>query len=104
MRISDWSSDVCSSDLDQALHGARSFGALTGEFRRHRACHRQELIERGHAVGEADFLCISSLEPGTQQENFLRPGGADQSRQSLVPAAPGYQTNMWLLFSDCPSA
>src|SRR3546814_19441476 len=33
MRISDWSSDVCSSDLDEALHhvGADHVGAVAGD-------------------------------------------------------------------------
>src|SRR3546814_10778525 len=28
MRISDWSSDVCSSDLEEAVGGARTMGAV----------------------------------------------------------------------------
>src|SRR3546814_5208826 len=33
MRISDWSSDVCSSDLDEAAAGAGAFDAATLGFR-----------------------------------------------------------------------
>src|SRR3546814_4169777 len=58
MRISDWSSDVCSADLRHrgihrsrtlrivARHGAQHDGAVA-----HRARHRPRLVERG---GEGD--------------------------------------------------
>src|SRR3546814_2679343 len=39
MRISDWSSDVCSSDLaslDYVLHGGLHLGLLTGIFARYK--------------------------------------------------------------------
>src|SRR3546814_6398418 len=32
MRISDWSSDVCSSDLTEGLGVLKTFGELVGEF------------------------------------------------------------------------
>src|SRR3546814_16475520 len=32
MRISDWSSDVCSSDLDQSFLGLRPIGCAVGQF------------------------------------------------------------------------
>src|SRR3546814_10473342 len=49
MRISDWSSDVCSSDLSQPFFGRRTRRAAGGDRPRNRA----DSAERGRADGSS---------------------------------------------------
>src|SRR3546814_11294898 len=49
MRISDWSSDVCSSDLRNAERGRRRWGKTALPSRRHGGCDRR--ITRGGRLG-----------------------------------------------------
>src|SRR3546814_2708555 len=79
MRISDWSSDVCSSDLRNAL---KRFGEiLVGEFgdvlgddhidRRDRvALLIERLVERGAETGDDDLVLARDAFSG----GVLRPG------------------------------
>src|SRR3546814_10238166 len=80
MRISDWSSDVCSSDLPDVLDrvlrgripagGARSFGQriavpMDAEFRRQdRPAHRGETAREESGIGADDMMV--RLEPGDE--------------------------------------
>src|SRR3546814_6899484 len=73
MRISDWSSDVCSSDLSASILAA--FGALTGidADRRHRA--RQPLLHRvahvgGRQRGERRQVLLVLLDIVREDEPF----------------------------------
>src|SRR3546814_17232338 len=58
MRISDWSSDVCSSDLEEAVEQAEGVGAVYAGQHRRVAGDRQHLVRHLHddlvgiAVGE----------------------------------------------------
>src|SRR3546814_10042505 len=62
MRISDWSSDVCSSDLDTAVHGDAFAGqkrcAIAGEECDH-ACQFGGVAKALHRIGLAHPLHIS---------------------------------------------
>src|SRR3546814_1953619 len=84
MRISDWSSDVCSSDLKRAFDeaggarlvgGAEAVGGADGGQRR-----RVVVNQQGRAVGGRDRLCALG-------GNILRPeiGG-------LLRVAPGLES------------
>src|SRR3546814_10520061 len=80
MRSSDWSSDVCSSDLDEAggarrVGGAEAVGGADGGQRR-----RVVVNQQGRAVGGRDRLCAFG-------GNILRPeiGG-------LLRVAPGLES------------
>src|SRR3546814_2351844 len=53
MRISDWSSDVCSSDLPGIRHPAPAFAAEG--IRRHDLSGRRR--DRGHCIGDRRILC-----------------------------------------------
>src|SRR3546814_1547683 len=69
MRISDWSSDVCSSDLD------RSGDLLAQNLVRHadhrRLLHRRMEMERGLDLERRDVVAAAD-------DQFLRPPGHDQ--------------------------
>src|SRR3546814_14195298 len=94
MRISDWSSDVCSSDLEIGQAELRE-----GEFLRHHGGLRQA---SGHALAPCGFVlgvCASVFVGGDVVKNLLRPsrergtGGGDEL---VVHAArfgvpPGFQ-------------
>src|SRR3546814_5430635 len=74
MRISDWSSDVCSSDLARGLEAPRR----TAE-------HQRAELEAGVDVGEEDFLVLE-VEQGTEPPR----GGnaAEERRRPLVGGDP----------------
>src|SRR3546814_1707043 len=93
MRISDWSSDVCSSDLRAAnttgAHGLLVAGELVTSFRFVRSGRWPEVGEdRAFAFGR----CRSALRPADRETQaiehaacFLRPG-LDASRDTLADA------------------
>src|SRR3546814_19732625 len=71
MRISDWSSDVCSSDLRQLFRGAQ----LRGLFRRH-----LRLCSRGRALPDGAF----HLFPDQRGQHRPVRADADHRRQGLL--------------------
>src|SRR3546814_10221749 len=87
MRISDWSSDVCSSDLDIALD---QFGRidLTG---RHRTARIVEIGARIHDLAaDADRPgVIFGEQRGAQHDEIVIPleSGAELVAEHFVPAA-----------------
>src|SRR3546814_1511584 len=62
MRISDWSSDVCSSDLDHILHLEGQGDALSGRLRRFRAPARR--AHRAACGGEGGAGCATREAAG----------------------------------------
>src|SRR3546814_17532354 len=62
MRISDWSSDVCSSDLADAEHHKRSLGGDAGGGRR-RAGHHGVRAFRVESVAESIVTTAGKHEP-----------------------------------------
>src|SRR3546814_6371564 len=66
MRISDWSSDVCSSDLEQSRGGARDACRCAG---RQGAAHRPALIPLADGV-------IAAVHPDRQCATRHGPRGA----------------------------
>src|SRR3546814_7969910 len=101
MRISDWSSDVCSSDLidfdrilaaalgaihglvgrvDQLAYGARHFGR--NQQRAHATCHRiARLRQHGRQAGvniAGDALALRDRRHAHQQCKFIAANTADQ--------------------------
>src|SRR3546814_15552115 len=77
MRISDWSSDVCSSDLE-SLHKAvqirctRGTARITELLRPGRQCKIEEAVDEVPA-GKADIKRIAHLDQG--QGGEMRPRG-----------------------------
>src|SRR3546814_16367977 len=90
MRISDWSSDVCSSDLTLA-QSLSSFSCLGGEGCRHRylvtGIQPATGDELALAATQIDMLAIDMLRPtmvvaiGEEQEEPLRPDAAASVQQ-----------------------
>src|SRR3546814_14389990 len=72
MRISDWSSDVCSSDLDRQAVGAAGLGHRT---------HRLRLPDAAGNVGIADRGADGDLAEGPP--HALLEGGAAQVERQI---------------------
>src|SRR3546814_19884296 len=90
MRISDWSSDVCSSDLRPDLAPAVAFGAVA-----HRAVHLAQRLaaRRGHArlflpADDAD-LADSIGDVGRLEDAVPPEGGPQPCTRRLVFGVPG---------------
>src|SRR3546814_16992322 len=106
MRISDWSSDVCSSDLADRPHRARPWhrvragrtqcGARRRDDRRDRAC-------RGMRQPPSSGMCLSDLPPlrdviarhglsakKSLGQNFLTDGNLLTGRESVVVGKGGF--------------
>src|SRR3546814_9684012 len=88
MRISDWSSDVCSSDLDRAAaelahrHVERHAGAGRVFFKD----HRQRIAgERGVGIGRAIRLGAAMLLPAERVFQYRRYGVAAGVREIKKP-------------------
>src|SRR3546814_16229237 len=82
MRISDWSSDVCSSDL---LHAARPAGEEVGEGKgQHHAAHRdhggeqQGKPEHAAEEGAEEALVVVEDEVDAVEAALLAPEEADR--------------------------
>src|SRR3546814_16773067 len=82
MRISDWSSDVCSSDLLPASPGA--------QFRRHVEAGRRGPLDGGGSAtgtGGAQPCCRGADGAGCRalpHRGRLRHGGVEEDRKSVV--------------------
>src|SRR3546814_11171981 len=61
MRISDWSSDVCSSDLDVGEKGQIEVGAGARHDQQHRDPSDQEFDEQAHAPGNPAVAGLGDL-------------------------------------------
>src|SRR3546814_16920707 len=77
MRISDWSSDVCSSDLGRRLSTKRILEIVTE--------HGVETPDRGLVKLPAGRLAASTLN------RHMRQRGYDTERMTREPAAVRYQ-------------
>src|SRR3546814_1610433 len=75
MRISDWSSDVCSSDLSQPFHVAEVFTGIPGKF-----VQIEDTIKSFKAVvdGEYDHL---------PEAAFYMVGGIDEAIEKAAKLA-----------------
>src|SRR3546814_20639714 len=67
MRISDWSSDVCSSDLAAGRAPSRRLDAGGDRYRGHVFWYRSEPVVAGHGVARrpAGAIIIRRRHPGT---------------------------------------
>src|SRR3546814_6392703 len=75
MRISDWSSDVCSSDLDVAPARGADRGGDTGL--------ENQVAERAHSLGRRAF--IGRAGPGVERDQIdLRSEEHTSELQSLM--------------------
>src|SRR3546814_1439858 len=93
MRISDWSSDVCSSDLD----GLAALGELAGQVRGERGlADAAFLIEQGDDHARVAF-CLQELME-TEDGTTMAPGC------SCAPDRPAPATVMLLLLEQLPVA
>src|SRR3546814_6148992 len=66
MRISDWSSDVCSSDLPAGRHGRRPLLGRLLQPHRHHLNHRREMLSSGFTSTqnhERNHSCSSCFPP-----------------------------------------
>src|SRR3546814_21050756 len=89
MRISDWSSDVCSSDLDWrefALEMARDAPvgkhAKCGRFRRQLRQHELRILEIGNRAAEG--LAFAGIVDGPLYRRLANADAADRLRQPLL--------------------
>src|SRR3546814_18854935 len=73
MRISDWSSDVCSSDLEARPHRAHLEADHAGTDDDHLAWH----LVQGERAGRGDHLLFVGLD--TRQRRRLRAGGDEDA-------------------------
>src|SRR3546814_11935465 len=86
MRISDWSSDVCSSDLAQGHRAAVAPGAVAGEFRPRRRAGIEETGRRalalrgepGGAIGIAAEQCGAAA--GVERGAEVQVGRSEERR------------------------
>src|SRR3546814_13889212 len=85
MRISDWSSDVCSSDLDLLV-----LGAGVGDQREHPRVVAPHLAERPGSLAPRRFLAIGQAVEDLRRGERLALAGKSQGRPGLGEAArPG---------------
>src|SRR3546814_7584974 len=103
MRISDWSSDVCSSDLTLA-QSLSSFSCLGGEGCRHRylvtGIQPATGDELALAATQIDMLAIDMLRPtmvvaiGEEQEEPLRPDADASVKQDGQQSWPQHRQDL----------
>src|SRR3546814_8885535 len=85
MRISDWSSDVCSSDLPfglvlgQGQHGRDGFALRKRQEVDHRSAAR-----RGPALGQAPYLHAIDLARGREEEDGGMRRGDEQLGDDIL--------------------
>src|SRR3546814_12720594 len=93
MRISDWSSDVCSSDLLPAQVGA----ALVADDRGRDAQRGQPLEDLGGALQGLQRLQVDRLEAGIEHPGrFVRPR-AEQRREGVATRLLGLSPDLVLI-------
>src|SRR3546814_6567870 len=81
MRISDWSSDVCSSDLDAQAQSSHGIGVLTGIAPAHKSIRSlRDLRFRELVQQRYDFSCGSAALASLLQYGY----GMDVSEQELI--------------------
>src|SRR3546814_2428833 len=86
MRISDWSSDVCSSDLD---HSAQPGGHCEGDDGEQPEAPGSSRLGRGHAgQWRGGRAGLSSLRHASKPEPDDRRGGARDSGERQISRAP----------------
>src|SRR3546814_14734865 len=94
MRISDWSSDVCSSDL---LAGAHEPVIDAATWERYRAARAERGRPQAARAERSPYLlvgfvrCMKQLDDGTNCEGRMtsRPGGRERSEERRVGKAYG---------------
>src|SRR3546814_8767434 len=102
MRISDWRSDVCSSDLDLQVAPARQLSCLPkiGGARRHeKGIHVVEPVLDGPEAG-AIAATLADIEGRLAVIALLRIGGA-KIRNMVEPALLGAATDVEVHALDC---
>src|SRR3546814_6804500 len=76
MRISDWSSDVCSSDLSWTLILLGQQGPALGEYRVHDAPDFRPIHPFLSLSAKRYFICVFFMQ--REQERGFRRDGSDQ--------------------------
>src|SRR3546814_5848851 len=71
MRISDWSSDVCSSDLNVPLHGGRTVERDRWIWKLHRRGHGIMPTDRGLDLNKPDRQRIAEVGGFRELEGYL---------------------------------
>src|SRR3546814_11150931 len=84
MRISDWSSDVCSSDL----HVQRSRNARALQRLRHPIFRAQSHQTRHLGFGNLDFLAAESGKPDVGYYIIFNVGGGCSGHNGLLSLKP----------------
>src|SRR3546814_7194898 len=93
MRISDWSSDVCSSDLERGLAPPRieTFDPVPQFGKRHDAQVKLLFVDRGepvHHAGIGTRLCPFGNDIGIEQEAHSAVSRTPPSSRSTVSPEP----------------
>src|SRR3546814_8198867 len=89
MRISDWSSDVCSSDLGQYHKSSLSGGVVAGL-----AAHAQIALgrhERGRALKIVNGASLQPRSGGAPKKLVLLLHGFGSSGTDMISLAPQWQ-------------
>src|SRR3546814_13825718 len=81
MRISDWSSDVCSSNLEDEERGQRAEGEAVEEL------HAKQQHQRPEGQRRADFM--PPAEAGLRHHRARRPMAARDERARPPPEEEG---------------
>src|SRR3546814_14219946 len=86
MRISDWSSDVCSSDLDETLHAAQGGAQVAQSGRELVALPLEQRGDRGHRVVEVAHHVVVL---GEGLDELLELGSTAEQLVFVVLQGPG---------------
>src|SRR3546814_2351737 len=84
MRISDWSSDVCSSDLRRVIVRQRGFSTRIAVILSEKR-NAVSLVDAGFRLPERHGADISGIEDGPGFQTFLTK--KDRERIKLLPCA-----------------
>src|SRR3546814_9531114 len=94
MRISDWSSDVCSSDLKRRIRGVQIFGLTRAQYPPTKSNHAPSCIaDRNHQSAAKPVIAFAFAIWIDQEPRFDEPQLAVALQRFFEPSAPiGRQT------------
>src|SRR3546814_17050392 len=95
MRISDWSSDVCSSDLKRRIRGVQIFGLTRAQYPPTKSNHAPSCIaDRNHQSAAKPVIAFAFAIWIDQEPRFDEPQLAVALQRLFQPSAPiGRQTD-----------
>src|SRR3546814_6430780 len=89
MRISDWSSDVCSSDLKRRIRGVQIFGLTRAQYPPTKSNHAPSCIaDRNHQSAAKPVIAFAFAIWIDQEPRFDEPQLAVALQRFFDPSAP----------------